>query len=323
MEIENVEKTCLLITPLSFYSYSEYLKNALTLQGYTVTISNDEYPENAIGKIMGKLRIPILLNVTRKKFEQYFLKDKSYNLVLIIKGRGMSTKLINQLKQISPRVIGYTYDSFKYHSAPQTWLKHVNQFYTFDYVGSEKNDLKVIELFSSLPENNSLKICAYEISAIARNHSTRLKYIDEVLSNLDITKKFIYIFEQNIFTFIQNFIKNPMLYLKYRKFISFKPLSFEKYTKVIQESNFIIDFAHPSQSGITIRCFEALNASTKIITNNPFVSRFKYFNETNTIVFNEKSDVKNLKSHFTKIKNQKPEKYARTIHHFIKELISE
>ena len=50
----NTKKTCLLIAPLSFYSYSEYIKDELTRVGYDVTISNDEYPANTIGENNGK-----------------------------------------------------------------------------------------------------------------------------------------------------------------------------------------------------------------------------------------------------------------------------
>ncbi|MDP4283518.1 MAG: hypothetical protein Q8891_03780 [Bacteroidota bacterium] len=322
MKIEKAQKTCLLIAPMSFYSYSEYLKNTLILRGYNVTVSNDEYPANNIGKIMGKLRIPLLMYLTGKKIKQQYLQGKKYNLVLIIKGRGISTELIKQLKKVSPKVVAYTYDSFRYHDAPIKWLKYADKFYTFDYLDSERHNISVIELFSSFPESLNSKKCTYEISVITRNHSDRLKYIDCVLSNLNVEKKFVYIFEQNIFTFIQNFIKNPMLYFKFRKHISFKSLPYDEYTKALHESNFTIDFAHPSQSGITIRCFEALSSGTKIITNNPFVSRYKYFNETNTIIYNNTTDPESLRSRFTQIANNIPGKHNRTISDFIEDLIS-
>ena len=323
MKLTGEEKKCLLIAPLSFYSYSEYLKNSLTQHGYNVTLANDEYPANGIGKIMGKFRMRLLLYLTLKKFERTFISGKNYDLVMIIKGRGVSAELIKKLKQKSSKVIGYTFDSLKYHSAPKKWFRHVDQFYTFDYLDGEKNGLRVVELFSSMPINNARKICKYQISAIARNHSDRLKYIDNVLSTIKVEEKFVYIFEQNIFTFLRNFFNDPKLYLKYKKYISFKALSFEDYAKVLQESDFVIDFAHPSQSGITIRCFEALSIGTKIITNNPFVFRYKHFNDTNTIVFNEKSDPKLFKARFNNIQNRYADKHDRNINEFIGDLVSE
>jgi hypothetical protein len=322
MKKDNNPKNCLLIFPKSFYHYSEYFKKALNENGYQVTISNDEYPESTLGKIMGKLKIPYLLKLTLTEIKEKFLDGKRYDIVVIIKGRGVSPKLIEEIRKVSTKIVGFSFDSFKYHSAPIKWFKYVDRFYTFDYRDSEKFGLPIVELFSSLAENKSEKKISYQVSAIVRNHSERLNYIDKVFSNLQIESKFIYIFEQNYFTFIQNFIKNPFLYLKYRKNISFKSLPYSEYMRVLRESNFTLDYAHPDQSGITIRCFEALDSQTKIITNNPYVSRYSYLDNSNTIIFEPKSNPAFLKEEFERIGKIIPQKHSRTIDHFIKELIS-
>lgn len=322
MEKNNTPKKCLLIAPRSFYFYSEYLSKTISSYNYEVIISNDEYPENTLGMIMGKLRVPLLLRITQKIFLTKFLNGKSYDLILIIKGRGLSPSLITHLKKASSKVIAYTYDSFKYHDAPLKWLTLVNKFYTFDYRDSDKHNLPIVELFSSIPEDLSQKIYDFDISAIVRNHSDRLEYIHKVISNLDVKTKFIYIYEKNLVTFVQNIIRSPILYLKYWKFISFKPLPYSEYIKVLRESNFTIDYAHPAQSGITIRCFEALSTQTKIITNNPFVTKSKYFSEENTVIFKIDSDPITMKKKFNNLKLFVPEKHNRTINHFIEELIS-
>ncbi|MDT0677689.1 hypothetical protein [Autumnicola musiva] len=321
MMINKTSKSCLLIVPTSFYSYSEHLKQALTLKNYNVVIANHEYPENTFGKIMGKLGIPLLLRMTKKKIIKKFIKNKSYDLVIIVKGRGMSTQLIEQLKRVSTKVVSYTFDSFKYHPAPLRWYKQVDNFYTFDYRDAQKHDLQIIELFSSMPESSSAKKINYQISAIVRNHSDRLKYISSVLNAISEKEAFIYIYEQNIILFLQNFIKNPFLYIRFWKYISFKSLPYEDYIRILRESNFTIDFAHPSQTGITIRCFEALSSQTKIITNNSHVRHYKYFNSDNTILFDPSSRPDSLLEHFERIRNIIPETHHRTINHFVDQLI--
>jgi len=271
---------------------------------------------------MGKLHIPLLLNITDKVISQKFLKDQTYDLILIIKGRGMSVSLLQKLKQVSPEIIGYNWESFKFHKAPLKWFKNVSKYYTFDYLDAEVHKLSVVELFSYLPERLKPDSCRYEISAILKNHSKRLQFIDKILSSISTEKKFFHIYESNIFTFIMNFIKNPLLYIKYKKYISFKPLPYNDYADVLLNSNFTIDFGHPTQTGITIRCFEALSSQTKIITNNPFISRNEYFDETNTIIFTYSSDPNMLKYRYDIIKNHLPIKHNRTIFAFINDLIS-
>jgi hypothetical protein len=270
---------------------------------------------------MGKLHIPLLLPITKHVISNNFLKKKKYELVLIIKGRGMSVSLINELKTVSPKVIGYNFDSFSYNSAPLKWYKYTNKYFTFDYRDAEKYTLPIVELFSSVSDKINRKQKEYELSAILRNHSERLNYTNSVLNIINPKKFFIYIYEKNIFTFLINFINSPILYLKYMKHIKFKPLSYEDYIDVLNKSTFTIDFAHPKQSGITIRCFEALSTQTKIITNNLFVKKNKHFNNQNTIIYSSKNNKKNLKTQYTSMFNNKIKKYKRTIYDFIKDLV--
>ena len=311
----------MLILPKSFYSFDKYIKDALLDLGYKTTVINDEYPEGVVGKLMGKLHIPLLLPITKYVISNKYLNKKKYDLVLIIKGRGMSVSLINELKAVSPKVVGYNFDSFNYNSAPLKWHKYVNRYYTFDYRDAENYSLPIIELFSSIAD---IKICDkrdYELSAILRNHSDRLYYTNCVLRIIKPKKLFIYIYEKNIFTFLINFINSPLLYLKYLRYIKFKPLSYEEYINALIKSNFTIDFAHPKQSGITIRCFEALSTQTKIITNNSFVERNKNFNNQNTIIFNSNDNGISLKEQYDSKLNIEIKKYKRTIYDFIKDLI--
>jgi len=76
------------------------------------------------------------------------------------------------------------------------------------------------------------------------------------------------------------------LYLKLKKYIFFKPLNYSEYTDAIKSSLFTIDYAHSDQSGITMRCYEAIKMGTRLITNNKFISRSEYFNSSNTVVYN-------------------------------------
>jgi len=290
--------------------------------GYEVTVSNHEYPDSVIGKIMGKLHIPLLLYITDNVISRRYINGELYDVILIVKGRGISIPLMKKLKQVSPKIVGYTFDSFQFNRAPLNWLNYANHYYTFDYRDGEQYSLPIVELFSSMSENNEPKSFEIEISAILRNHSDRLRYISKVFTNLPVENKYIYIFEQNLFTFIGNFIWNPFLYIQYFKYIFFKPLPYAEYARIMRKSNFTIDFAHPKQTGITIRCFEALSSQTKIITNNPFVSRYRYFDQNNTIVFTNSSDPTILKDQYRKIREHLSDNHNRTIIDVINDLIS-
>ncbi|MES2016810.1 MAG: hypothetical protein V4484_09955 [Pseudomonadota bacterium] len=317
----NVPKPCLLIMPTSFYSFASIIARGLEQAGYTVTIANDEYPDSLFGRLLGKLGIHALLAArTRRVLAARFLEGRHYALTLIIKGRGMSPALLALIKQHSTLTVGYNFDSFAYNPAALGWYDCADRYVTFDYADAEKYGLPLVDLFSSLPIADGPKQVRYDVSAILRNHSERLQYVDQVLKATGSTSSYVYVFEQNLFTFALNFMKSPALYLKYWDKISFKSLPYKDYIDVLQRSDFTIDYAHPSQTGITIRCFEALSAQTKYITNNPYVSRNAQFHGDNGIVFARGGDRARLAADYAARRGKPSAVHHRSIAQFIAEL---
>ena len=320
---EGRRRKVLLIFPLSFYSFANEIQKGLSAAEYDVIMANHEYPASIIGKILGNLRIfaPLSL-ITELVIYRNFIANRRYDLVLIFKGRGISRRLVEKLRQAAPRIIAYNFDSFGYNPSPLRWYKYVDKYCTFDYVDSKQYSIPLVELFSSAPVDEVPKQNIYDISAILRNHSKRLKFLDAVLKALPNRKTFIYILELNMLTFILNFLKNPFLYMKYRSNIHFKPIPYRNYVSVLKNSSFTLDYAHPKQSGITIRCFEALSTQTKIITNNRFVKCNSFFNSSNTMIFDGEVSSKDLKKEYETLRDTIPAKHCRSVSDFLKELLA-
>lgn len=316
-------KSCLLIIPKHFYSFEKHIREALEAKGYSVDVANDEYPEGTFGKILGKLQVPVIFPITYRRLTEGFLKSRKYDLALIFKGRGISERLIKVMYSSVDRVIGYNWDSFELNRAPLKWYQSATKYYTFDYRDADRWSLPIVELFSSSAIKSEEKEFKYQLSTVVRNHSSRLAYIDRVVSTLKPSRAFISIYELNFFTFVFNFLKSPRLYFKYRKSISFKPLPYSVYSEVMQGSEFTIDCAHETQTGITMRCFEAINMKTKIITNNAYMSRSRHFDEADYIVFGDDDPDQNLIDAYVKCQAKPYASSPRTISHFIDELVAQ
>lgn len=316
------DTACLLVIPRHFYSFEKHIRQALESKGYKVTVSNDEYPEGMVGKILGKLQIPLIFPVTYKTITRKYLDGRHYDLVLIFKGRGMSERLIRAMHGSARLVIGYNWDSFLLNRAPLGWHKFVSRYFTFDYRDADRLNLPVIELFSSSNTMLDQKSCRYQLSSIVRNHGSRIGYIDKVLSILKPESAFISIYELNWITFVFNFLRSPRLYFKYRKYISFKPVPYTEYAKVMQQSEFTIDYAHDTQTGITMRCFEAINVKTKIITNNAYIRRSPHFNDADYIVFGAGDSPASLLDAYNSCRARPYASRPRTIADFVDELVA-
>ncbi|MES3025494.1 MAG: hypothetical protein V4857_28285 [Pseudomonadota bacterium] len=307
--------------PTSFYSFANVIAAGLEQAGYTVVIANDEYPNNIWGRLIGKLRVHGLLSaITRRVLARRFLAGRQYALALIIKGRGMSPALLAAVRAHAQYTVAYNFDSFKFNPAPLAWLTHVDRYVTFDYADAERHALPLVDLFSSLPVDAAPKAVRYEVSAILRNHSERLQYVDQVFAATGSKNTFLYVFEQNLFTFAFNFLRSPRLYLKYWDHISFKALPYKDYIAVLKSSDFTVDYAHPSQTGITIRCFEAVSAQTKFITNNPYVLRNAWFTDANAIVFKRGGDAAELARQYQARRGLGGAAHHRSIADFLREL---
>lgn len=314
-------KRCLLILPRGFYSFASVIERGLTHRGYETVIANDEYPESFFGKVISKLGLALSHSITRRVLTRQFLAGRRYELIIVIKGRGLDAGTASALQEHGQRVVGYHFDSFRFDRGPTRWIASLPRVCTFDYRDAEEHGLPVVELFTSMPALAPAPAKRYRVSAIMRNHSQRLAYLDRVMTALGDSESFIYIFEASWLTLLANFARHPWLYFKYRRFISRKPLPYNQYVEAIAGSEFTIDYAHPKQTGITIRCFEAWSAGTRVITNNPYVKKSPHFADDNAIVFARDDDASALLRQVQPLSKKAPAAHRRTVEDFLADLI--
>lgn len=264
---------CLLILPTEFYNFQEQLVDVLLKKNYEVSCINDEMPNSTLLKVCSKIG----LNYINTKFSlKYFLNKfcnlqaNHYDLVIIIRGRGLSKESLNIVKYYSRYTVGYNFDSFTVNPSPLNWLNECDNYCTFDPDDARKYNLPLVNLFAdyswsekSLPQEKK-----YDVSCVMKAHSSRLEYISLFIKRFPQLNHFTYIYMPNFIIFFMLFIRNPIICFKLRSFIHFVPLGPIEYEKVLRSSNTTIDYAHDMQSGITKRCYEALACGVSIITNN-------------------------------------------------------
>lgn len=315
------KKTCLLVMPLPFYSFARIMRGNLEAMGYTVTEANDEYPQHPVGRVLGKLDLPISRWWTRRVFARRFLAGERRDLILIIKGRGVGPELVADMKRNADRVVGFHFDALSYDRATERWGATVDRVTTFDYRDAQTKGWPVVELFSGQPPVVPPPPVRYRISAIQRNHSHRLTYLDRVLTELGTEDSFVFLYEKGVLSFTANALRSPLLYWKWRKSISFKPLAYDQYVDALAASDFTLDYAHPRQTGATMRCFEALAMGVKLITNNPHTADSPHFGPNNAIVFALDGDPNALRSDVERLRGLRPEPVQRSPKQFLTEVI--
>jgi hypothetical protein len=317
-------KKCLLITPLGFYSWHSTIANELSSRGFIVDLMNDEYPEGLVGVLLGNFVNTVSQKITLRKFNDYFIKyKKRYDLIIIFKGRGVSNELLELISLYSDKIVGYNFDSFKYSGYKQLkWFKNVDSYKTFDFVDSANYNIKRVDLFSD-KKIDCLPKKEIDISCLIRNYSNRLVYLDKIydLFSNDLIFK-VYIFEKNILTLFGNILQHPFLIFKWRKHIYFKTSQAE-FFKIMSTSKFTIDYVPSSQSGVTMRCFQAAACGTRVITNNNYVKETSSLNGDNFFIYKLGEDTNALASFVENNLFKQPLSSYRGIGSFVDDLLSQ
>jgi hypothetical protein len=316
-------RRCLLIAPLSFYSFARSVAQGLEQRGYEVELLNEEYPANSFGKVLGKLGLPLLRRLTLKGLQRELSGRKPYDLALIIKGRGLGTESIGYLKTQCRRIVAYNFDSFRFNPSPLDWKQLTDRFATFDIEDAAKTGTPLVHLFSSAstpvkPERE------YDISIVQRVHSDRLAYADMLLAALPAgTRSFVFLYESSPLTFALGLLRHPLLYRRLWNYISFKPLPYAEAMEALGNSRVTFDFAHPHQSGITVRCFEAQSLGVAVLTNNPAAATSSFFAPGSIALLPRQANSQAVADLVQSLQARLPTPRRRSLNDFLDDLLAE
>ena len=314
-------RQCLLIAPLSFYSFHKTVSAGLEQMGYAVETLNDEYPSNSFGKVLGKVSLPLLRALTMRSLQRLLDARPHYDLVLIIKGRGLGPEAIRYLKSRADRVVGYNFDSFRFNPSPLDWHHLTDRYCTFDIKDAQSWDIPLVHLFSAaqIPPTSER---SYELSIIQRVHSDRLAFAELILRALPgDTRKFVFLYESSWLTFVMGLVRHPLLYIRLWPHISFKPLSYAKAMEILGSSRITFDYAHPLQSGVTIRCFESQSLGVSILTNNQDAVLSGLFSQDSIAYLPRDADRETVAALISFLLEQRAEPRCRSLADFLHDLL--
>jgi glycosyltransferase len=311
----------LLIIP-KFFSYENYIKNELEKLGYNVYMiyeNPDEFSFKA------KFQIN-LLNNKQKYYDKYFkkkIKNKRFDIVLAIRAAFLSESTIEYIRTISPGAKFYMYqwDSIKNNHNALVISALFDKVMTFDIDDSKKYGWKYRPLFYIKSADRSEKR-KYDISFIATLHSKRVK-IYQIIKKSN-KNCYLYLYSRCSHYLKERYInKNPDFFDVSFKEIKRKPLSLEATNTIMANSDIIVDYTHPNQSGFTMRTCEAIGNKCKIVTNNKNIVKADFYNPNNILIYNEHNyDIPEyfIKLKYVELSDEIYERYSLT--NWVNEIMS-
>lgn len=318
-----IPKRCLLIAPLTFYSFHRTLAGGLEQYGYKVDMLNEEFPANSFGKVLGKLGLSLLRQLTLRGLKARLDGRGTYDLILIIKGRGLGPEALTYLRNKARRIVGYNFDSFRFNPSPLDWHHLTDRYTTFDIHDAADYGIPLVHLFSAA-QMPPVAYRTYDISIIQRIHTERLAYADLLLRSLPSgTRPFIFLYESSLLTLALGLLRHPRLYARLWPHISFKPLSQEQAMAALAASKVTFDYAMPQQSGITIRCFEAQSLGVAVLTNNLAAVESGYFDSDSIAYLPKLADTATISALVTDLARRSHSSRRRSLDDFLNDLLSE
>lgn len=289
----NLKGKNILLISVKFFNYEVLIKHELEKMGASVSLF-DERPSNSF---FSKAIIRIKKEMYSVKINQYFneiiekIKNKKYDYFLLIKGEATPKFFLDFLKTNNPGIkfIFYTYDSFKNNSNGLDILTYFDAKFTFDSQDAIKYQMSFRPLFFAQDYgdlNGSNKNFQYDLAFIGTAHSDRYSISEKA-------KSWCVEHQLKMFTF---YYSPSKLLFKYRKAtdknfknfdynkISFNSLSHHEIIDVYKNTKVILDINHPGQDGLTMRTFETLGAGRKLITTNPKIKKYPFYDPQNIYI---------------------------------------
>lgn len=199
------------------------------------------------------------------------------DVILTIKADLIDPEKILEFKKYTKKSIAFFNDNIYRCPKIKCIIPNFDEVYSFEKEDCSKYDLKFITNFiyneSEVSPLKKFKYDVFNISSKDKRFKTISKIADE-LNNKGILFKII-IYDKN------NKTKNPNI-----EFIS-DYIQIDQVNEYINDSKFLLDIHRKEQNGLTFRVFESLGLQRKLITTNPNIIHYDFYNPKNILVIDE------------------------------------
>lgn len=304
-----------------FFNYEIAIKDEMERQGADVHLYDERNNPSSAEKIL--LRKAHFL--MKGKIVNYYIdiceRERAFepDYVFFISPETVNESSILRMRETFPsaKFILYMWDSIENKNAKKVY-KYFDNCLSFDSddcikYGFNFRPLFFIKTYEKKLVRNS-KLYKYDFAFIGSVHSDRAKILNQLKRcfESDNLTYFYYLYVPGkLMLFLRTLLDKDFRELK-KKFVHLKPLSKEIASKVLSDTNYVIDINHPKQVGLTMRTLEMLGSHRRLLTTNSHIREYDFFNPMNQIVVSRHSiviDKSNLKSEYSPVPEEIYEKY--------------
>jgi len=283
-------KRVLIMSP-RFFGYENAIAQAVRALGAHAEVVLDK-PSNTVWtkaatRVSPSLVATRMTDYIRSLAEQY--GRDSFDEIIVIKGEALHAEAVELLRASFPRArcTYYNWDSLRNYPHLTRILPLFDACFSFD-----AEDCASIEGLAHLPlfytdEYRDLPRAEprYDLFAVASLHSDRYEVIQRVIRKCPAaTRAFTYFFYPSKIALVGKKVLEPSFVTPPLREIQWTPLPKDIMIDGLVRSRAVIDVQHPRQTGLTMRTIEMVGANKKLITTNPLVKTYDFYDPNNVLV---------------------------------------
>ncbi|MEC5395495.1 hypothetical protein [Bergeyella sp. RCAD1439] len=290
----------LLVVAVRFFDYEQAVVRRLRERGAEVDFYDDR-PSNSV-VVKGLIRFDRrLLHWQIRRYYRRLLarvKTKNYDYFLLIKGEAVPQWFLKEIRTLNPGMvcIGYTFDSVSEHGYFKTIGKAMDRVFTFDRADALRENWGFRPLFFLEDYRRAGSVVAerkWDVVMVGTAHTDRYRVGEAVKSAAErlALRSFFYYYAPGKFYFrLRRWFDRNLSAFDLKK-LSFQKLAHGQILELYAQTCAVLDINKPYQNGLTMRTFEVLAASRKLLTFNADVVNYPFYSPQNIKVLDRENPV--------------------------------
>lgn len=259
-----------------------------------------------------------------KELQKYFydiLKNRNYKYFIVIGGGEFSKEFLDVLRKKNPQIICivFFWDKFETTSLRKSYM-YFDKVFTFDIQDSREKNIRFLPTFY-------IEECKNENSNYLKDREIDMYYMGAYkgIERYELIKKFKDYCIVNELNFNLKLIDlKGNCKVRDENIIYDKKINYLENIATLKKSKVVLDIQNGEQTGLTLRCFEAIAAEVKVITTNKNIYNYDFYRKENIIVINSTEEIERIPKDFfmenyLKLEKRIVEKYS--VKNFLNELL--
>lgn len=219
-------------------------------------------------------------NIKKNYKEQYFDKKvkeyEKYDIVYINRPDILSGKHLESITSKCDKSIVYYWDSFEKIDGQFETMKYFDKVYSFDKFDCEKYGM--IKGYNFFYITETIENPKYDVFFLG-TYDSRFENLISILEKINNQGINVH---ATLFSYDVNISKE----IKHKN-ISFihKIVPFNEAYTFNQNTKIILDIQHDTQVGLSFRPYEAMGLKKKLITTNPHIKEYDFYNPKNIFIW--------------------------------------